>query len=144
MRQGHKVNSISGLENKWTLSTFDVSSAFFKETHGFWLLNAALYVLREGARNWYDRFHRHAIKLGFETVPGDPVLYHYKEGETQVCIALHAITASNGNFYSKVITPLLSQFCISKVEKGTILAIAVMFVSGSSFKGEMLTMRFLS
>jgi hypothetical protein len=72
------------------------------------------------------------------------VLYHYKEGETQVCIALHAITASNGNFYSKVITPLLSQFCISKVEKGTILAIAVMFVSGSSFKGKMLTMRFLS
>ena len=38
----------------------------------------------------------------------------------QGCIAIHvddALTASNEKFYSRVITPLLSQLCISKVER---------------------------
>ena len=87
-------------DNKWTISTFDVSSAFFQgdtlerdmyiknpEGPGFWLLNAALYGLREGARNWYDRFHRHAIRLVFTTVPGDPESFHYKDGEKEGYIA---------------------------------------------------------
>ena len=52
-------------DNKWRIGTFDVSSAFFQgdtlerdvyvknqEGSGFWLLNAALYGLREGARNF--------------------------------------------------------------------------------------------
>ena len=46
---------------------------------GFWLLNAALYSLQEVARNWYDRFNRHIIILGFETVPGNPAPYNYKD-----------------------------------------------------------------
>ena len=49
-----------------------------------------------------------------------PVSYHYKDSEKEGCIAFHiydALTASNERFYSKVITRLLSQFCISKVEK---------------------------
>ena len=74
----------------WRIATFDVSSAFFQgdslqrevyvkdpEGPGFWVLNAALYMLREGARNWYDRFHRHCISLGFTTAPGDPAAYSY-------------------------------------------------------------------
>ena len=51
--------------NKWRIGTYDVSSAFFQgdslqrevyvknqEGSGFWVLNAALYGLREGACNW--------------------------------------------------------------------------------------------
>ena len=51
-------------DNKWSIATFDVSSAFFQgdslqrevyvkdpEGPGFFELNAALYGLREGARN---------------------------------------------------------------------------------------------
>ena len=69
-------------DNKWRIATFDISSAFFQgdslqrevyvkdpEGPGFWVLNAALYGLREGARNWYDWFHRHCISLGFTTAP---------------------------------------------------------------------------
>ena len=65
-------------DNKWTIGTFDVSSASFQgdtlerdvcvknpEGPGFWLLNTALYRLRERARIWYDRFHRHCLGLGF-------------------------------------------------------------------------------
>jgi hypothetical protein len=78
------------LDNKWRIGTFDVSSAFFQgdslqkevyvknqEGSGFWVLNAALYGLREGARNWYDRFHRHCLSLGFTTAPGDLAAYSY-------------------------------------------------------------------
>lgn len=63
--------------------TFDISLAFFQgdtlerdvyvtipDGPGFWLLNAALYGLREGAKNWYDRFHRHVFTLGFVEIPG--------------------------------------------------------------------------
>ena len=52
-------------DNKWRIGTFDLSSAFFQgdsmqtevfvknqEGSGFWVLNAALYGLREGACNW--------------------------------------------------------------------------------------------
>ena len=69
-------------DNKWHIATFDISSAFFQgdslqrevyvkdpEDSSFWMLNAALYGLREGACNWYDRFHRHCISLGFSTAP---------------------------------------------------------------------------
>ena len=54
-------------DNKWRIATFDVSSAFFQgdslqrevyvkdpEGSGFWVLNAALYWLCEGAQNLYD------------------------------------------------------------------------------------------
>ena len=73
-------------DNHWRIGTFDVSSVFLQgdtlerevyvenpEGPGFWVLNAALYGLREGARNWYDRFHRHC--LGVTTAPGDPAAY---------------------------------------------------------------------
>ena len=75
-------------DNKWRIATFDVSSAFFQgdslqrevyikdpEGSGFWVLNAALNGLREGAHNWYDWFHWHCISLGFTTAPGDPAAY---------------------------------------------------------------------
>ena len=77
-------------DNKWHIGIFHVSSAFFQgdslqrevyvkipEGFGFRVLNAVLYGLREGARNWYDRFHRHCISLGFTTAPGDPAAYSY-------------------------------------------------------------------
>ena len=77
------------LNNKWRIGTFDVSSAFFQgdtlerdiyvcqKLKGFWLLNAALYGLREGARNWYDRFHRHCLGLGFTPAPWNPAAFCY-------------------------------------------------------------------
>ena len=68
-------------DNKWCIATFDVSLALFQgdslqrevyvkdlEGPGFWVLNAALYGLREGACNWYDRFHR-LYKLRFYHSP---------------------------------------------------------------------------
>ena len=72
-------------DNKWRIGTFDVSSTFLQrevyvknqEGSGFWVLNAALYCLRQGARNWYDRFHRHCLSLGFTIAPGDPAAYSY-------------------------------------------------------------------
>ena len=54
----------------------------------------------------YDRFHRHSIRLGLVTVPGGPVSYQYKDGESEGSIALHVDNASNEKFYSKEITPL--------------------------------------
>ena len=107
-------------DNKWKIGTFDVSSAFFQgdtlerdvyvknpEGPGYWLLNAALYRLREGARDWYDRFHRHCLGLGFNPAPGDPATYSYDGG--WLAIHVHALTASgNAEFYDKVIVPLLS------------------------------------
>ena len=69
-------------------------------------------------------------------LPGDPASYHYKEGEKEGCIALHvdiALTAGMEKFYSKVITPLLSQFCISKLEKGTIKFLGMKVVQSSDF-----------
>ena len=100
------------------------------EGHCFWILNAALYGLQEGARNWYDRYHRHTIRLGFVAS------YHYRDGDTEGCKALHvdnALMADNEKFYSKVITPLLSQFCISKVEKGTFKFLGMKVVQSSDF-----------
>ena len=72
-------------KNEWELWTFKVFSAFFQgdtlerdvyvkiqDGPGFLFLNAALYGLREGARNWYERFHRHVLTIGFVGIPGDP------------------------------------------------------------------------
>ena len=97
-------------DNKWRIATFDVSSAFFQgdslqrevyvkdpEGPGFWVLNTALYGLCEGARNWYDRFHRHCISLSFTTAPGDPVAYSYDRDGIRASLAIHvdgAITKS--------------------------------------------------
>ena len=77
------------------------------------MLNAALYGLREGARNWYDRFHRHCINLGFTTAPGDPAAYSYDRNGIRGALDIHvddAITCGNDEFYSTVLVPLLSQF----------------------------------
>ena len=89
------------------------------EGSGFWVLNAALYGLREGSPNWYDRFHRHCISLGFTTAPGDPAAYSYDRDGTRGALAIHvddALTCGNDLFYDTVIVPLLSQFSISKLE----------------------------
>ena len=119
-------------DNKWHIGTFDISSAFFQgdslqrevyvkdpEGSGFWVLNAALYGLREGSPNWYDRFHRHCISLGFTTAPGDPAAYSYDRDGTRGALAIHvddALTCGNDLFYDTVIVLLLSQFSISKLE----------------------------
>ena len=122
-------------ENKWCIGTFDISSALFQgdslqrkvyvmnpEGSGFWVLNAVLYGLREGARNWYDRFHRHCISLGFTTAPGDPAAYSYDRDGARGALPIHvddALTCENDLFYDTVIVPLLSQFSISKLEQSS-------------------------
>ena len=126
-----KFNVIKSVppDNKWRIATFDVSSAFFQgdslqrevyvkdpEGPGFWVLNVALYMLREGARNWYDWFHRHCISLGFTTAPGDPAAYSYDRDGIQGALAIHvgdAITSGNDEFFTTVLVPLLGQFSIS-------------------------------
>ena len=121
------------LDNHWTIGTFDVSSAFFQgdtlerevfvknpEGPGFWVLNAALYGLREGARNWYDRFHRHCISVGFTTAPRDLAAYNYDRNGARGSLAIHvddALTAGNALFYDLLIVPLLSHFSLSMIEK---------------------------
>ena len=90
------------------------------EGSGFWVLNAALYGLREGARNWYDRFHRHFISLGFITAPGGPAAYSYDKDGARGALAIlvgDALTCGNDLFYNTGIVPLLSQFSISKLEQ---------------------------
>ena len=77
------------------------------------MLNATLYGLREGARDWYDRLHRHGISLGFTTAPGDPTAY---------ALAIHvddALTCGNEEFFNTVLVPLLGQFSISKLEQSS-------------------------
>ena len=117
-------------DNKWRIATFDVSSAFFQgdslqrevyvkepEGTGFWVQNTALYGLREGARNWYDRFHRHCISLGFTTALGDPAAYSYDRDGIRGALAIHiddAITCGNDKFYTTVLVPLIGQFSISR------------------------------
>ena len=77
-------------DNRGHIGTIDISSAFFQgdslqrevyiknpEGSGFWVLNTVLYGLPEGAHNWFDRFHRHCISLGFTTAPRDPAAYSY-------------------------------------------------------------------
>ena len=119
-------------DNKWCITTFDVSSAFFQgdflqrevfvedpEGFGFWVLNAALYGLHEGTRNWYDRFHRQCISLGFTTAQGDLAAYSYDREEARGALAIHvddALNCGNDEFYDTVLVPLLSQFSISKLE----------------------------
>ena len=79
-------------------------------------------TLREGARNWYDRFHRHCLSLGFTTAPGDPAAYNYDRDGARGALAIHvddALTAGIDLFYNSVIVPLLSQFSISKIEKSS-------------------------
>ena len=86
------------------------------------MLNAALYGLHEGACNWYDRFHRHCISLGFTTAPGDPAAYSYDRDGIQGALAIHlddAITCRNDEFYTTVLVPMLSQFSISKLEQSS-------------------------
>ena len=46
-------------------------------------------------------------------LPGGPVSYQYKDGESEGSIALHVDNASNEKFYSKEITPL-SHFAFQK------------------------------
>ena len=73
------------------------------ESPGFWVLKAALYGLREGARNWYDRFHRHCLSLGFTTAQGDPTAYSYDRDVAQGALAIHvddALTAGHKLFYN--------------------------------------------
>ena len=89
---------------------------------GYWCLKAALYQLREGAWNWYNRFKHHSLSLGFEQLPPDPASLSYKEREVNGCQALHvddSLTAGKARFDKEIIVPLLSRFCISKVEKGS-------------------------
>ena len=89
------------------------------EGSGFWVLNAALYGLCEGACNWYDCFHRHCISLGFTTAPGDPAAYSYDRDGARGTLAIHvddALTCGNDEFYTTVLVLLLSQFSISKLE----------------------------
>ena len=78
------------------------------------------YTLREGARNWYDLFHRHCISLGFTTAPGDPAAYSYDRDGARGALAIHvddaALTRGNDEFNNTVLVPLLSQFSISKLE----------------------------
>ena len=101
--------------NKWHIGTFDVSSAFFqgdslqrevyvKNPEGsiFLVLNAALYGLREGAHNWYDRFHRHCLSLGFTTAPRDPAANSYDRDGARGALAIHlddALMCGNDLFY---------------------------------------------
>ena len=83
---------------------------------GFWELNAALYGLREGARNWYNRFHRHCISLGFTTAPGDPAAYNYDRDGIRGTLAIHvddALTTGKDEFFTSILVPLLGQFSIS-------------------------------
>ena len=90
------------------------------EGPGFWVLNVVLYGLREGARNWYDIFHRHCLRLGFTPAPGDPEAYSYDRDGAHGSLSIHednARMAGNAQFYDLVIVPLLSQFSISKIEK---------------------------
>ena len=130
---------------RWTNGTFDVSSEFFQgdslerevyvknlEGPGFWVLNIALYGLRDGARNWYDRFHRHCLGLGFSPIPGDPAAYNYARDRARGSLAIHicdALTAGNSHFYDSVIVPLLSQFSISKIEKKEFLGSSKQLIS---------------
>ena len=101
--------------NKWHIGTFDVSSAFFQgdslhrevyvkspEGSVFLVLNAALYGLREGAHNWYDRFHRHCLSLGFTTAPRDPAANSYDRDGARGALAIHlddALMCGNDLFY---------------------------------------------
>ena len=112
-----------------------MSSAFFQgdslqrevyvkdpEGPSFWELNAALYGLREGARNWYDQFHRHCISLGFTTALGDPAAYSYDRDGIRGALAIHvdyALTCRNDEFFTTVLVPLLGQFSISKLEQSS-------------------------
>lgn len=68
-------------ENKLTLGTFDVSSAFSQGD----TLERDVYVKNpDGLGFWLlTRFHRHVIRLGFKKVPGDPASYSYKDGLIQ-------------------------------------------------------------
>ena len=80
----------------------------------------ALYGLREGARNLYDRFYRHCLGLGFTPAPGDPAAYSYDRDGARGSLDIHvddALTAGNALFYDSVIVSLSSQFSISKIEK---------------------------
>ena len=89
------------------------------EGSGFWVLSTALYGLREGACNWYDRFHRHCLSLGFTTAPGDPAAYSYNRDGARGALAIHVddtLICGNDLFYDTVTVPLLSQFSISKLE----------------------------
>ena len=122
-------------DNQWKIATFDVSSAFFQgdslqrevyvknpDGPGFWELNAALYGLREGARNWYNRFHRHVVSLGFVPAPGDPASYSYDRDGIQGALAIHvddALSCGTDEFFEKILVPLLCQFSISKLEQGS-------------------------
>ena len=89
-------------DNHWRIGTFDISSAFFQgdtqerevyfknpEGPGFWVLNAALYGLQKGARNWYDRFHGHCLSLGFTTAPRDPAAYSYNRDGARGSLSIH-------------------------------------------------------
>ena len=75
---------------------------------GFWVLSAALYGLREGARNWYDRFYRRCLSLGFTPAPWDPAAYNYDRDGARGSLAIHVgdmLTAGNALFYDLVIVP---------------------------------------
>ena len=110
--------------NFWCVLSFFPRGLFAKDVKdpegpGFWVLNVALYMLREGARNWYDWFHCHCISLGFTTAPGDPAAYSYDRDGIQGALAIHvgdAITSGNDEFFTTVLVPLLGQFSISKLE----------------------------
>ena len=99
-----------------------VREVFIKnpEGPGFWILSAELYGLREGARNWYDRFYRHCLSLGFTPAPGDPAAYNYDRDGARGSLAIHVgevLTAGNALFYELVMVPLLRQLSISKIEQ---------------------------
>ena len=77
------------------------------EGSGLWVLIAALYRLREGARNWYDRFYRHCVGLGFTPAHGDPAAYNYDRDGAHGSPAIHVddtLTAGNTKFYDKDLT----------------------------------------
>ena len=86
----------------------------------FWVLNAALYGLREVARNWYNRFQALCLSLEFTPAPGDPTAYSYdRDGWGSSALTIHvddALTCGNNLFYDSVIVPLLSQFSISMID----------------------------
>ena len=96
----------------------------------------ALYGLRKGAHNWYNRFHHHCISLGFTTALGEPAAYNYDRDGIRGALAIHvdyALTTRTDEFFTSILVPLLGQFLISKLEQSSFKFLGMHIKQGDDF-----------
>lgn len=121
------------ISSKWEIKQLDVQNVFLhgllqeevymsqppgfidsRYPHHVYLLNKALFGLKQAPRAWFDRFSMHLLHLGFTCSKADPSLFTLHSHRGTILLLLYVddiiVTGSDQSHVSEVVSQLGREF----------------------------------